>query len=122
MTVDAGSGQLERLGNLGEAQRGEGVQADDLGLLFRQAVEQRGDPFGLLAQRGFSVVGRELRPERFKDRVPAFPVAAGVGHAAVEVGAEVGDLARGGQQPQKGLLHDVLGIALRSGPQRRKAV
>ena len=77
-------------------------------------VCRRGDsawPFGLLAQWGFSVVDRELRPERFKDRLPAFPVAAGVGHAAVEVGAEVGDLARGGQQPQKGLLHDVLGIA-----------
>lgn len=120
--LDGRRGQLERLGNLGEAQRGEGVQADDLGLLFRQAVEQRGDPLGLLAQRGFPVVGRELRPERFEDRVPAFPVAAGVGHAAVEVGAEVGDLAPGGQQPQKGLLHDVLGIALRPGPQRREAV
>ena len=49
--------------------------------------------------------------QRFVERAAAFQIAAGIGHAAVEIGSGMDDLARGGQQLQKGLLHDVFGIA-----------
>ena len=119
--LDGRSGQLERLGDFGEAHRGEGVQADDLGLFGRQAVEQGAEPPGFGFERALLFVGDQRRGELLGGVAPAQQVVAAVCHHAEEVGFRAPDGRRGGGEPKEGLLDDILGIAPRGAPQGGEA-